>query len=76
MDQWGLFRVFLVSVKIDFSTFLASIATGMEDTLEASEFYQRATGRKPQDPDDLYSTFRHGGTSEPSEQLSSSVAVQ
>ena len=66
----------LLPVKIDSVISLVSIVTGMEDMLEASDLYQRATNRRPPNPDDLYSTFRHATMSEPSEQLSSSLAVQ
>ena len=63
-------------VEIDPSISLVSIVTGMEDMLEASEFYQRATGYSPPNPDDLYPTFRRATMPEPSNQLNSSLAVQ
>ena len=66
----------LLPAKIDPDISLASIATGMEDMLEASELYQRATSRRPPNPDDLYSTFRRATMPEPSKQLKSSLAVK
>ena len=66
----------LQPVEIDSSISLASIMADMEDMLEASELYQNATGHRPPNPDELYSTFRRAAKPEPSEQLSSSLSVQ
>ena len=63
-------------VEIDPGISLVSIVTGMEDMLEASEIYQKATGYSPPNPDDLYPTFRRAAMPEPSQQLNSSLAVQ
>ena len=62
--------------KIDPSVSLSTIVPWMDQTLEASEFYQRATGYRPPDPDDLYTYHKHTGMPEPREQLTSSLTVQ
>ena len=66
----------LLPVEIDPGISLATIVTGMENKLEASELYQRATGHTPPNPDGLYSTFRRASMPEPSEQVNSSLSVQ
>ena len=66
----------LLPVEIDPGISLATIVTGMENKLEASELYQRATGHTPPNPDGLYSTFRRASMPEPSEQVTSSLSVQ
>ena len=66
----------LLPVEIEPGSSLASIVTGMENMLEASALYQRATGNTPPNPDGLYSTLRRARMPEPSEQLASSLSVQ
>ena len=67
---------YLLPVEIDPSISLASIVTGMENMLQASELYQKTTGYSPPNPDDLYPSFRRAAMPEPSQQLNSSLAVQ
>ena len=62
--------------KIDPRISLSMIVPWMDQTLEASEFYQRATGHRPPDPDSLYTYHKHVGMPEPKKQLTSSLSVQ
>ena len=66
----------ILPVTIEPSLSLPTIVPWMGQVLEASEFYQRATGQTPPNPDGLYSTFRRASMPEPKEQLISSLSVQ
>ena len=66
----------LLPVKIKPSLSLATIVSGTDGMLEATEFYQRATGQTTPDPDDLYTSYLRAGMPEPTEQLTSSLSVQ
>ena len=66
----------ILPVKIHPSKSLATIVPWMEQLLEASEFYQDATGHRPPDPDDLYTSHLRASMPEPLEQLTSAISVQ
>ena len=63
-------------VKIHASSTLSVIVHWMGQTLEASEFYQSATGRTPPDPESLYIYHKNVSMPEPREQITSSPSVQ
>ncbi len=62
-------------VKIHPSSTLSTIVPWMGQTLEASEFYQSATGRTPPDPESLYTYHKHVSMPKPREQLTSFLSV-
>ncbi len=66
----------ILPVRIEPSLSLATIVPWMDQVLEASEFYQRATGQTPPNPESLYTSHLRASMPEPSEQLNSSLSVQ
>ena len=66
----------ILPVRIEPSLSLATIVPWMDQVLEASEFYQRATGQTPPNPESLYTSHLRVSMPEPSEQLNSSLSVQ
>ena len=75
-QQCGEGQSNILPVKIEPSLSLATIVPWMDQMLEASEFYQRATGQTSPNPDDLYTSRLRASMPEPSEQLNSSLSVQ
>ena len=67
----------ILPVRIEPSLSLATIVPWMDQVLEASEFYQRATGQTSAKPGrSLYTSHLRVSMPEPSEQLNSSLSVQ
>ena len=63
-------------VVINPNVTLAKIVTGIDQMLETSYIYKLATGNVSPDPDDLYTSRLRATMPEPSEQFTSSLAVQ
>ena len=66
----------ILPVTIGPSLSLATIVPWMDQMLEASEFYQRATGQTSPNPDNLYTSRLRASMPEPAEQLTSSLSAQ
>ena len=66
----------ILPVKIEPNLSLATIVPWMGQVREATEFYQRATGQTPPNPESLYTSHQRVTMPEPAEQLNSSLSVQ
>ena len=66
----------ILPVKIEPSLSLATIVPWMGQVREATEFYQRATGQTPPNPESLYTSHQRVTMPEPAEQINSSLSVK